>query len=137
MTNTQNSGFVTPDEVEAAFYDAFHRCDRNAMNEVWADEDVICIHPGSHEIVGHAAVMHSWAQIFSNAGLPEIQVKVIRKSIDVTLAVHVVEERIAMGDHSYALVLATNVYQKYKQGWLMVEHHGSLIHADEEAHTLQ
>ena len=34
-------------EVEAAFYDALHRADLEALMALWADdEEIVCIHPG-------------------------------------------------------------------------------------------
>jgi hypothetical protein len=36
-----------------------------------------------------------------------------------------------------AVVLATNVYRKYDRGWLMVEHHASLVQNQSNGQTLQ
>ena len=129
--------FATPDDTEAAFYSAFSRCDHSAMGSVWADDEVICVHPGSQAIVGYAAVMRSWSHIFSNAELPDIKMHVIQRTVNETLAVHVVEERIATGASTSALVLATNVYYKLESGWLMVEHHGSISQAQAGSPVLQ
>ena len=131
------SGCNTPDDVEAAFYAAFRRCDRSAMRDVWADDEVICVHPGSHAIVGYEAVVRSWAHIFSNAGLPDIQVKVIKRVLHGPLAVHVVEEQIATGQTSYALVLASNIYRENEEGWFMLEHHASVIQTQAPKQVLQ
>jgi len=136
MQPTQKS-HISPDDAEAAFYAAFSRCDKEAMSEVWANDDVVCVHPGSNVIVGYDAVMRSWTNIFSNAGVPNIAINVIKRTLDVTLAVHLVEEVIATGENAYVSVLATNVYQKYEDGWLMVEHHSALVQAATESHTLQ
>ena len=36
-------------EVEAAFYDALHRADLEALMALWADdEEIVCIHPAVH-----------------------------------------------------------------------------------------
>lgn len=95
------------------------------------------MHPGSAAIVGYEAVMRSWAYIFDGAELPVIQTNVVKRTASDTLAVHVVEEHISTGDSSAALLLTTNVYQKYDTGWLMVEHHGSITQSQAESHTLQ
>ena len=81
--------------------------------------------------------MRSWAQIFSNAGLPDIRVNVIKKDLDDMLAVHMVEEQIATDQYTFATVLATNVYRRGAVGWLLTAHHASLIQTQTKAHTLQ
>jgi ketosteroid isomerase-like protein len=129
--------FLTAEQAEQAFYGAFRRCDSRAMAAVWADDDVICIHPGSPVIVGYDAVIRSWTNIFANDGLPEIQINLLESTTTQQLIVHTVEEVIATGDDTFASVLATNVYRKYAEGWLMVKHHGSLVKAPSESHTIQ
>lgn len=137
MMKRSQPGYISADDVEAAFYVSFSHCDRLTMENVWANGDVICVHPGSQVIVGHTAVLRSWAHIFSDATLPSMQINVIKRIDNDTMAVHVVEERIATGENTSAIVLATNVYQKYQQGWLMVEHHGSVIQGQANTSTLQ
>ena len=134
--NLYQSSFESSAEAEAAFYAAFNRCDIEAMAQLWADDDPVCVHPGSSAIVGYAAVIRSWEHILTNAQLPDIQVNIINRTLSETLAVHLVEEKISTGEQR-ASVLATNVYKKYDSGWLMIEHHGSIIHAMAEAHTIQ
>ena len=53
------------------------------------------------------------------------------------MAVHLVEEHIATGTESEVVVLATNVYQLFEDGWLMIEHHGSVIRSQLEGKTVQ
>lgn len=130
------SQFTSATEVEAAFYTAFNRCDYEAMADLWAKDEVVCVHPGSHAIVGYEAVMRSWSHIFTNAELPEIQINVVKQITTDSLAVHVVEEHIATG-HTAAAVVVTNVYRKYKEGWLMVAHHGSVMQMPSRQQVLQ
>lgn len=134
---SSQSGFALPEDVEVAFYAAFSDCDHNAMLKLWADDEVVCVHPGSHPIVGYEAVMRSWAYIFDGADLPDIQVNTLKRTVSDTLAVYVVEEHISTRGSSSAILLATNVYQKYDEGWSMVEHHGSVIQSQAEAQTMQ
>ena len=128
--------FDTSDEVEAAFYGAFTQCDSEAMASVWANEKVVCIHPGSNPIYGLDAVMRSWDAILNQASTPDILFNVIKKTVNNNLAIHIVEEHIAHGK-SVAVVLATNVYQQFDNGWLMIEHHASVIHPQDDGRTLQ
>jgi ketosteroid isomerase-like protein len=128
---------TNPDEVEAVYYEAFMHCDARVMAALWADGDVVCIHPGSGAIVGHAAVVRSWEHIFSNARLPQINFTVAKRTISGDLVVHLVTEEISTEGGESVVVLATNVYQKFSSGWLMVEHHGSLVQSRSQGETLQ
>ena len=135
--STYQTGFATSEKAEAAFYAAFRACDQITMAQVWGPGEVVCIHPGSGAIVGHDMVLRSWSHIFTNSILPDIQVTMVRQFLNDSVAIHVVEEHIATGGSSYASVLATNIYQKYDEGWLMVEHHGSVIQVQTQAHMVQ
>lgn len=126
----------TPDEAEAVYYEAFLHCDTEVMAALWADGDVVCIHPSSGAIIGHDKVVRSWAHIFEGALPPEIKFTVGKKVMSGDLAVHLVVEEIATGSES-AVVLATNVYQRFESGWLMTEHHGSVVHTMSQDQTLQ
>lgn len=126
----------SPDEVEALYYESFRRCDAELMATLWSSEDAVCVHPGSNAIVGHRAIMRSWGYIFDGASRPEIDVSVIRRIESEELVVHIVTERIGKGDEA-VMVLATNVYRQGTSGWLMVEHHASLLEDRRSSHTLQ
>ena len=136
MDNTKLK-LKTPEEAEKVFYETFMHCDARTMSALWADDDVICIHPGSAAIVGHDAVVRSWQQIFSNALPPEITFTSTKSVVTSELAISLVVEEVSTDGSDTALVLATNVYQKFECGWLMVEHHGSLVQTRPQKHTLQ
>lgn len=129
--------FNNPDDVEAVYYEAFQHCDIDVMRALWADGDVVCVHPGAGVLIGHAAVARSWKHIFENAVMPEVEVTVIKRTMVDDLAVHLVTEEIAGDEEGAVLVLATNVYQKCDSGWLMVEHHASLVEMQQDKPTLQ
>lgn len=135
---SEHSGFETSDDAENAFYHAFVHCDHEAMKAVWMNDKVVCIHPGSHAIVGYEAVMRSWSVIFSGVALPDIQINVIQKTVSDTVAVYVVEEHISaeVGVPS-AVVLATNIFRKTDEGWLMIEHHAAMMHSPAGGRTIQ
>jgi ketosteroid isomerase-like protein len=121
--------FSTPESAESAFYAAFAECDYKAMENIWAEGDVICIHPGSSALLGRDAVMRSWANMLLNAEAPSIRVNVLSRISGKGLAVHVVEEHITSGygdAASVSMVLATNVYREYSEGWRLLEHHASV-----------
>lgn len=126
----------TPDEAETVFYEAFKHGDIDVMSALWADDKVICVHPGSGLIRGHDAVVRSWRHIIE-AGQPDIRYTATNKFVTDALAVHVVVEEIMNNDVVMAVVVSTNVYRKYEQTWLMVEHHGSMIQQERQNVTLQ
>ena len=129
--------FKSPDDVEAVFYEAFTRCDPDVMAELWADEDVVCVHPGLGAIADYDAIIRSWANIFSNADRTEIKFTVLNRVVSDELAVHVVTEEMLSSGAVAAVVLATNVYRKYDSDWFMVEHHASLMQNRSERRVLQ
>ena len=127
----------SPDEVEAVFYEAFIHCDPEVMAGLWADEDVICVHPGSGAILDYRSIVRSWVNIFSDVRRTELKYTVINAVSANDLAVHVVAEEMLSSGMVTAVVLATNVYRKFNAGWLMIEHHASLMQSLSNGQTLQ
>lgn len=123
-----NRLFVSPDATEAAFYDALARADLDALMALWADEDeIVCIHPGAHRLVGHAAIRASWQAILAHGGL-HIR-PVLRHALPNAMsAIHNIVEEIHQDHREPAQhhVLATNVYLKTPAGWRIVLHHASV-----------
>lgn len=129
--------FKTSDEAESVYYEAFMHCDKEVMAALWADGDVVCIHPGSVAIVGYVSVLRSWSHIFSNANRPEFTFTVLKKTQANGMAVHLVAEEFTGSKANATMVLATNVYQLFDSGWLMIEHHASLVQSNQRGQTLQ
>jgi ketosteroid isomerase-like protein len=128
--NLQAANFIgTPDEVEAAFYEALQLADLERLMTCWADEDdIVCIHPGGPRLVGMVAIRCGFDAIFSQEGGIRVQPQFIRRIHSVTGAVHSVLERIEVLTAEgpvLAFVLTTNVFHKTPQGWRMVVHHAS------------
>ena len=136
-TDNNRLSFKTPDDVETVYYEAFRRADGKVMAALWAEGDVVCVHPGSGAVVGRDAVIRSWGHILDNAGMSQIETAVVNRAVTDDLAVHLVAERLGAGTASEVMVLATNVYRRFEQGWLMIEHHASLVEARQEGGTLQ
>lgn len=119
---------VSPDEIEAAYYDALSRADIDEFMSLWAeDEDIVCIHPSAQRLVGHAAIRSSWQDILSQGGL-HIRPRLLRKTHNLMTAVHSVIENIPHADTTTQEIhiTATNVYMKTAQGWRIVMHHASV-----------
>jgi ketosteroid isomerase-like protein len=127
----------SPDEAEVVFYEAFMRGDIEVMSALWADDDVVCVHPGSGIISGYESVMRSWRHILEDSHGVEIRYNIMKKTQTDSLAVHVVAEEIIDNSITAAIVISTNVYRRFKQGWMIVEHHGSVIQQERKGETLQ
>ncbi|WP_034295457.1 nuclear transport factor 2 family protein [Herbaspirillum sp. RV1423] len=118
----------SPDEIEAAYYDALARADLEALMALWADdEEIVCIHPGAPRLVGHAAIRSTWEDILARGGL-HIQPRQLHAAHSITTAVHSVIEEIRHPDNAQpdVHVIATNIYMKTVQGWRIVVHHASV-----------
>ena len=134
--------FASPQDAEAAFYDALERCDLDAMMTVWADdEEVVCVHPGGPRLVGYAMVRDAWQRVFANGR--KLRVQIVQQTSVTTpfsLVSTVLEYISARGeDAASAPVAATNVYVRSALGWRMVAHHASPVPPNsvtEAPHTL-
>ncbi len=124
----KKSNFPTPQDAEAAFYEALEAGDLEAMMEVWAeDEDIVCVHPGGPRLAGYDEVRASWAQIFGSGQRLSVRVSNQVVLSGMMLAVHSVHENILVQGETRprAPVAATNVYLRTGNGWRMILHHGS------------
>jgi uncharacterized protein (TIGR02246 family) len=120
--------FATPQDAEAAFYEAFMKHDLEAMMAVWADDDeVYCIHPGGPRVAGVAQVRESWRQIFAHA--QSLRFKVTQHHViqAMMVSVHSVYEQITLDNEPSArrCIAATNIYIRTERGWRMMAHHAS------------
>ena len=128
--------YTTPQQAEAAFYEAIERADLDAMMAVWAeDEEIICIHPGGPRLAGYAAVRDSWRQIFASGPRMRFTLANQVQSQGMLLSVHSLHETITLVGETRrtAPVVATNVYIRAALGWRMLVHHASPGPAGSEA----
>ena len=120
--------FPNPEDAEAAFYEAFERCNLSAMMAVWAhEENIVCIHPQGPRLAGFEAVRASWADIFSSGPNFKMRVSEVRASHGQTIAVRTVYETLVTdpGKTPPPPIFATNVYTLTQNGWRMILHHAS------------
>ena len=120
--------FTTPQEAEAAFYEAFEKGDLDAMMDVWADDDdIVCVHPGGPRLAGTEQVREAWRQIFSVGQNLRFRLNKLHALNGMTLVVHSVYEQITAAGETRARqpVIATNVYMRTENSWRMVVHHAS------------
>jgi len=123
-------------QVEAAnerFYRAFESLDISTMEAVWAHGDhVRCIHPGWGLLSGWDAVRQSWEAIFQSTREMRFSVSDVRPSVDGYIGWVTCTENILSdvgGRVGVTAVLATNVFERRGDGWLMIHHHASHIFA--------
>lgn len=120
--------FTTPQDAEAAFYEAFEKGDLDAMMGVWADDDdIVCVHPGGPRLAGTEQVREAWRQIFASGQALRIRLRQQQALNGMTLVVHSVYEQITTGAEPRPRqpVIATNIYMRSESGWRMVVHHAS------------
>ena len=120
--------FPTPQDAEAAFYEALERSDLDLMMSVWSeDEEVVCIHPGGPRLAGLEQVRESWRRMFAGGASMRVQVTQQVALSAMMVAVHSVHENISAGSEGGARspMLATNVYLRTAAGWRMIVHHAS------------
>jgi ketosteroid isomerase-like protein len=119
----------TPEEIEAAFYNAIRRGDIDAVMSLWADEEeIVCIHPGAPRLIGHGPIRASWEQIFEQGGV-DIRPVQIHVTQNMMTSVHnIIEEVHRTSSRPKDIhILATNVYVKTPVGWRIVTHHSSVV----------
>jgi uncharacterized protein (TIGR02246 family) len=124
----KRSAFPTPQDAEAAFYDALERGDLEAMMEVWAeDEEVVCVHPTGPRLSGYDQVRESWVQIFNSRQKLQVRISNQLYVQGMMLAIHSVHENIHVQGETRARApaVATNVYTRTGNGWRMLVHHAS------------
>jgi len=119
----------SPDEIEAAFFEALQLGDVDKFMACWADEDdILCVYPGGPRLIGAQAIRTVIEHMFSNNGSIRVVPERVSKVQALASAVHSIVERIEImtpeGPRE-AWVIATNFYHKTAQGWRLVAHHAS------------
>lgn len=120
--------FATPQDAEAAFYEALEQSDLDAMMAVWSeDEEIVCVHPGGPRLSGYAVIRETWRRIFEGGSKLRVQVQPLSAVVNPFTAIHSLIEQVSLrsGNTPQAPVVATNVYVRGPAGWRMVVHHAS------------
>jgi ketosteroid isomerase-like protein len=109
--------------ANAAYYRAFSTGDFIAMNRIWAEDGVSCVHPGWMPLVGRAAVIESYRNILMSPNRVRIahreDTAIITGDEGRVVCVEIIE--------GTALLAATNCWRRVGGGWRMVHHHASPI----------
>lgn len=124
--------FPTPEDVEQAFYEAIESGDLERLMTVWSEDDeIVCLHPNGHRLVGHLQIRDSWRTILGSGRRLQVRVARAVRWQGAMLAVHSVIETLQVDDEAGSVpVAATNIYVRGATGWRMLVHHASPLAAD-------
>lgn len=128
---TPDDEILEIEEANAHFYRAFEALDLQDMESVWAKwEHAKCVHPGWGLLVGWEAVRASWETIFKNTveirfSLSDVSVRVDGNLAWVTCTENILSQ--VRGNISVTSVLATNLFERQGDAWLMIHHHASHV----------
>lgn len=119
----------TPDDVDAAFYEALQSGDIARLMACWADEDEIaCIHPGGSRSLGSADIRASFETLFAEGAAIDARPHCLSRWLSNHTAVHHLVESVNVMTSTgpgTALVTTTHVFHRSAQGWRLVVHHAS------------
>lgn len=121
--------YLTPEEAELAYYEAFQAADLEAMMAVWSEaNDIVCMHPlGGRQYHGNAQVLDAWLGVFAQELDIVITLVPVSRFRSGELAVHIGQEHIRRAEDTQVrgIVNVTNVFRQEGGGWKMVAHHAS------------
>jgi len=109
--------------ANAAYYRAFSTGDVAAMDHIWADDGVSCVHPGWTPLIGRAAVVESYRNILTSPNRVRIahreDTAIVTGEEGRVVCIEIVE--------GTALLAATNFFRRVGGAWRMVHHQASPI----------
>jgi ketosteroid isomerase-like protein len=118
-------------EANQAFYKAFESLDIEQMENLWLrDPKIACIHPGWRRLTGWGPIMESWERIFDGVFEMKFELRELHLIVGADLGVVVTEENLTQRGYEGTMrmqVLATNIYERLGNKWLLVLHHGSPV----------
>jgi ketosteroid isomerase-like protein len=134
VTAADDAAVAAVVSANAAFYAAFENGDLDAMGSLWVGDDPVCVHPGWQPVRGPGPLRRSWAVVMANTPyiqfiLTDVEVRVF----DSVASVSCTENVLAAGGATPALgfvggkAVATNVFRRTDQGWLLWIHHASPV----------
>jgi hypothetical protein len=117
----------------AEFYHAFEGLSIDMMDNIWKhDDNIICVHPGWELLVGWLAIRESWVTIFQNTEMIRFNITNLKVRLfdSNNIGIVVCQENIESpgnGQQDMIGVMATNIYEKCENRWLLIHHQGSSI----------
>jgi hypothetical protein len=117
--------------INSQFYQAFENLSIERMERLWKHEDnVICVHPGWDLFTGWFAIRESWITIFRSTETIKFILTNTKVRIFDNIAVVVCLENIETVVNRQGVrfgVIATNIYERKENQWLLIHHHGSTV----------
>jgi hypothetical protein len=117
--------------INSEFYHAFENLSIESMEALWKHEDnVVCIHPGWDLFTGWLAIRESWLTIFRNTHMIKFIITNTKVRVFNNIAVVVCLENIETLVNGKTVrhgVIATNIFERMENRWLLIHHHGSSI----------
>jgi hypothetical protein len=107
-------------EANARFYRAFQTKSLEAMDQIWAEGEVSCVHPGWPALESRQAILNSYRLILTNAGQDPVLCLNPRIHLRADQALVICEEQVGGG-----MLVASNLYLRTQQGWRLVHHQAS------------
>ena len=108
--------------ANAAYYHAFVTADFAAMSDIWAVDDVSCIHPGWPALIGRRLVLESYFAILSNPHQERIAHQ------DEVVLTFGGEARVLCVEIVAGVQLAaTNLFRRVDDVWRMIHHQATAI----------
>jgi ketosteroid isomerase-like protein len=112
--------FISPDEVQNAFYEAVRRADLGTLMGLWSDDDdVVCTHPAGVQFAGLAAIRRGWQGVFAKGGLALSPRSILRWNSMTIAGNHVAESLVKEGREA-ARFYSTHIFSRGPFGWRMV-----------------
>ena len=115
-------------EANKHFYEAFETLKPIEMQKVWARASYVkCMHPGWRILTGYDQVMESWQMIFQGASQMKFHLKDVDAKIIGRIGIVTLFEELTSINYSSEVVYrttvaATNIFEFFDDGWLMVHH---------------
>src|SRR6516165_7479316 len=110
---------------------AFESLDIEKMEPIWLrDSKIVCIHPGWRKLTGWGPIMNSWERIFDGVFEMKFELRDLHLLVSGDMAAVVTEENLSQRGYDGTIrtqVLATNIYERVGNRWMMVLHHGSPV----------
>lgn len=106
--------------ANAAYYRAFAARDLAAMEGLWADDDVTCVHPGWPALIGRSAILGSYRDIFRNPSQEAVTAREERLLISGADGRVFCVEEVGGG-----LLLAGNWFRLIEGRWRLLHHQAS------------
>lgn len=136
--------FASPEELEAAFYQAINRGDADQLMHYWSEEEeTLCVHPTGVRLTGIVPIRESWRAIFANTPI-RIEGHLVAGWQSTVMAVHHLTELLFVGDDPtpHGPLHVTHTYLLGAHGWRLACRHtsaaddGHQAMADAMPHTL-